>query len=324
MGGGTHQVNNQQANAADANATAASNQNLALSKQYGGQEADIFNRLFGKSGSLNGMMDPKSLTQTGLNPAYQSQYNQASNQIAKGYSDQRGSLARSWANSGMGANNTPNGFQSDQMRKLGSSEADTRGATFSGLMGTQYQDALKNFWNAHNVAAGQAANTGTTSVSGATGAGNTQAELFGTAGKQKQTGTSAATGIAESFCPAEGSQILLANGTRKKIEDLRKGDFLFGIDSKPDELIDDPQVSAQQVCEVLTRKTKTRCSLTHAFVRSAGGYAIAAKSLGEQIDTDYGPSAVLEVRILGEKMVCFHLFLKRSHGFNSDGMWSLE
>jgi hypothetical protein len=333
MGGGG-QANKGQATTAANQQTAANNQDMALSKQYGGQEADIFNRLFGKSGSLNGMMNPASLTQSGLNPAYKAQFNQGSDQLAQNYKQQRGSLAQSWANSGMGTNNTPSGFQADQMRKLGSSEADSRGSLFTGLMGDQYKDALSNFWNANNIASGQSASATGGSTTGAGNAGSSSAALYGTAGQYHpstfgsiagsalQAGGQVGAGMA--MRPAEGSLILMADGSRKKIEELRKGEFLMGIDGRADELIDDPQVSIQQICEVLTKDLKLRCSLTHALVRSRAGYAIAAKSLGDTVDTDNGPEPILEVRILGERVPCFHLYLKRSHGFNSCGFWSLE
>jgi hypothetical protein len=80
----------------------------------------------------------------------------------------------------------------------------------------------------------------------------------------------------------------------------------------------------QEICEVKTAELKGRFSLTHTLVRHSGGYAFAGKCLGELVDSDHGPSRVMEVRMTGEKMVCFHIFLKRSHGYNVSGYWSLE
>lgn len=328
MGGSPKQVNSGQASAADAATTAATNQSTALSKQTGAQEAQQYATLFGsggKGGTLSGFLDPNSINQKGLNPAYQTQWNQAQDQIAQNYQQQRGSLAQAFANQGATSSSTPSGFQADQMRKLGSSEADTRGSTYTGLVGQQHNEAVQNLFNASNIAAGQGASAGSTAVQGAGNSANAQAALFGTAGKQAQTGTSAATGITEAaICPAEGSQILMADGRRLSIEHIAKGDKVIGVDGGPDEVIADSIQSVQDVVEVRTAECRTRVSLTHAFVRHAGGYAIAAKCLAEVLDTDHGPRTVLEVRRLKEKMACRHIMLKRSHGYNCDGVWSLE
>jgi hypothetical protein len=332
MGGGG-QANSGQASTAAAQQTAANNQDMALSKQYGSQEQQIFQKLFGHGGTLNGMMNPGSLVQKGLNPAYSAMWNQDQSQIAKNYAQQRGTLAQSWANSGMGPNNTPSGFQADQSRKLASSEADTRGATYAGLKGSQYQDALNNFWNSNNLASGQAATATGGSTTGAGNAGSSPRQSTGPQGSiipsqfgsiaEAPSGLGAAVGAA-AMCPAEGSQIRMSDYTRKAVEDLKKGDLIQGVDGKPDELLADPEPSVQEVCEVLTTDAKTRVSLTHALIRNAGGYAIAARSLGDAVVTDWGPRPIIEVRMTGERVVCFHLFLKRSHSFNSDGFWSLE
>jgi hypothetical protein len=335
MGGG--QANKGQATQAANQQTAASNQDMALSRQNQAEQGQIFNSLFGNGktgGSLTGMMDPNSINQKDFNPAYQTQWNQAQGQIGQDYANQRGSLARSWANSGMGANNTPSGFQADQQRKLASSEADTRGATFAGLKGEQYKDALSNFWNANNIATGQASSARTGATEGAGNSGSSSAALYGTAGQyhqgvgaglaQSAIGAAGTAGAGMAMCPADGSKILMADSTRKMVEDLHKGDLIQGIDGKPDELLEDPAPTMQKVCEVFTREARVKVSWTHTFVRNSGGYVFAGKCLGELVDTDHGPRAVLEVRILDGEMLCRHLMLKRSHGYNVEGFWCLE
>ena len=329
MGGGPKQVNSGQAQRADAATTAATNQSTALSKQYGTQEAQQYQTLFGAGGkgggTLSGFLDPNSINQKGLNPAYTTQWNQAQDQIAKNYQQQRGALAQGFANQGATSGSTPSGFQADQMRKLGNSEADTRGATYTGLAGQQHQEAISNLFNAANIASGQAANAGSNAIQGAGNAANAQAALFDTAGRQAQTGTSAATGITEAaICPAEGSQILMSDGRRISIEHIKRGDKVVGIDGHPDEVVEDSIQSVQDVVVIRTAENTATVSLTHAFVRHSGGYAIAAKCLGEVLDTDFGPRTVLEVRRLKEKMACRHIMLKRSHGYNCSGIWSLE
>lgn len=335
MGGG--QANKGQATQAASQQTAASNQDMALSKQYGTQEQQIFSKLFGPNasggGTLSKMMLPESLNTGAPEGAYKTAWNNSQNEIAKNFGLQRGQLVQSWANHGMGSNNTPSGFQADQERQLRSSEADTRGGTYTGIVGQQHTDALNNFWNANNIAAGQQGSATSGSTTGSGNAGSSSAALYGTAGQYHPSATMGAisSGIgaagtvgAAAMCPAEGSQIMMADGTRRAIETLTKGERVLGVDGFPDELVDDPQPSVQETCEVRTTQLSTKVSLTHAFCRHSAGYTIAAKSLGEKVDTDHGPASIMEVKMNGAKLVCFHLFLKRSHGFNADGFWGLE
>lgn len=337
MGGGG-QTNSGQATQAAKQQTDASTQDMALSKQNQAQQAQLFSGLFGNgkpgsTGSLTSMMDPKSLNTGAPTGAYQTAWNNAQNQIGKSYAQQRGSLAQTLANQGMSSNNTPSGFQADQQRQLGSSEADTRGSTYTGITGQQHSDALNNFWNANNIAAGQSANASNSANVGAGNSGSSSASLYGTAGAYhpgtmgnvlgSAIGAGGTVGAA-AMCPAEGAKVLMADHSRKAVEKIRKGDMVMGIDRAPDEVLDDPIVMVQHVISILTRDFGTRVSWTHAFMRSAGGYAIAVTSLGEVLDTDAGPRPVLAANPSKEKAPTYHLLLKRSHGFNIDGIWSLE
>lgn len=184
MGGG--QANSGQASTAAAQQTAANNQDMSLSKQYGGQEQQIFSKLFGtgggSGGTLSGMMDPSSLNTGTPTGAYKTAWNNAQNNIAQSYAGQRGSLAQQFANGGATSRSTPNGFQADQMNQLSRGEADTRGSTYTGIVGQQHQDALNNFWNANNIASGQSAQATGGSTTGAGNAGSSSASIYGTAG----------------------------------------------------------------------------------------------------------------------------------------------
>jgi hypothetical protein len=329
MGGGSHQVNSGQATGSYNAGQGAIGQDTALANSNAAFQKAMQDRLFGaggKGGTLSGMMDPASLNTGAPTGAYKTAWNNSQNQIASDFANQKGSLAQSFANMGAGTRSTPNGFQADQMNKLSRGEADTRGATYTGLVGQQHQDALNNFWNANNLAGGQAANSTSASVGAAGNAGNTAANLYGVAGKQKQTGTSAATGITESaLCPASGSPILMADHTIKKVEELRKGDKLLGIDGEVEELIDDPVPSEPSECVfVQTREFAALVSLTHTFARSRGGYAFAAKCVGLELATQTGPQAVLSGELWPEKLSCWRLLTSRSHTYNVGGIWSLE
>lgn len=324
MGGGAHQVNKNQASTAFGQSRYSNRQANQFGNVLTAQEQQLFNTLFGSNGSLNSFLDPNNITQSSFNPAYKAQWNNAQDQIAQSYSNERGALSRSFANMGAGTNSTPSGFQADQMNKLARGEADTRGATFTGLMGQQYKDALNNFWNASNIASGGAATAADTAEKAFTGAGANAASLYGTAGRQAQTGTSAGTGIVEALCPTEGSKILMADRSWKLIEHIAKGDLVMGLDGRGDEVIDQPVPILQTCCEVRTLDVAVRVSAAHTFVRHQGGYAFAGNSRGEMLFTDWGPRAVIEVTPLQEKIFCRHLLLKRSHGYNVEGVWSLE
>jgi hypothetical protein len=141
MGGG--QANSGQASTAAAQQTAANTQDMQISAANAARQQQLTNTLFGNgspgsTGTLSGMMNPANLTQTGLNPAYQAQFNQGLNTIGQSTAQQRGQLAQSFANSGATGNSTPTGFQADQMRQLGSSQADQQGQLYSGLIGNLF------------------------------------------------------------------------------------------------------------------------------------------------------------------------------------------
>jgi len=339
MGGGG-QANSGQASTAAAQQTAASNQEMAISKQNSDLQKRMVNMLFGSgtgsgpgsTGTLSQFLDPKAMNQTGLNDNYKTQFNEGSNQIGKDYANQRGALAQSFANSGATSSSTPNGFQADQMRKLGSSAADARGSLYSGLKGSQYSDALNNFWNASNLASGNAATAVNAANTGAGNSGSSSAQIYGTAGQYhpSQTGSiigsalGAAGGVgATAMCPADGSMILMADNTLKKIEELIVGDRVLGIDRRGDEVID-IQPTLQTVCTVFTPHKHVTVSDSHTFERYQGGYSFAMHTLGESLDIEGGPQTVLEVRPLADKKMCRHIMLKRSHGYCCDGFWSLE
>lgn len=328
--GGGGQNNTQQASTASAQQTAANAQDMAISQQNQALQQRMVNMLFGNgtagsSGSLTGMLNPANLTQAGLSPAYQAQFKQGENQIGQSTAQQRGQLAQSFANSGLSANATPSGFQADQMRQLGSSQADQQGQLYSGLMGSQYNNALQNFWNANNIASGNAATGASTSTSAAGNSGSSSAQVYGTAGQtHPNQGLQVAGQVgAAAMCPADGSQILMAGGEWKKVEELKPGDIVLGIDRRGDEVID-IQPTLQNVCTLFTIHGQVTVSESHTFERHSGGYTFARQALGECIDVERGGETVIEVRPLANKLMCRHIMLKRSHGYCVDGFWSLE
>lgn len=330
MGGGPKPVNSGQSAVSAADAHSASSQSLSQAQYNQNLQKRMVDTLFGNggagsTGSLTKFLDPKLLDSANLSGAYKSGYNQSTNQLAKDYSNQKGSLAQSWANRGMGSGSTPSGFQADQERKLGSSEADTRGQMFTGALGQQHGEALSNFWNANNVASGNAANSSGAAAKNAEAAGSTAANIFSTAGKQAQTGTSAQTGITEAaLCPTSGMKILMADKTWKPVEELQKGDNIFGLDGVADQLIEVELSRPQHVCDVATNFRSVRVSVTHCFERTAGGYAIAGSSKGDEVQTMNGTERIVSVDLLAELQVCYRLSTRRAHGYVVEGFFSLE
>ena len=235
MGGG--QANSGQASTAASQQTAANNQDMSLAASNAAFQQAMQQKLFGVAsgkpgstgfsgggGTLSGMMDPANLTQTKFNPAYQAQWNQAQGQIAKNYALQKGSLQQQWANSGMGSNNTPSGFMADQQRQLGSSEADARGSTYTGLKGQQYQDSLANFWNASNIASGNAATAGSTATQSAGNAGSSSAQIYGTAGQYHPSP------VASSLIGAGGQVGAASAGKPPKPPGCWIAEAIYGVD----------------------------------------------------------------------------------------------
>lgn len=336
MGGGG-QANKGQATGSYDSQQAASAQDMALSKQYGAQQQQQYGNLFGadgKSGTLGGMMDPKSLDTGSPTGAYKTAWNNAQNQIGSNFANERGSLARSFANSGATSNSTPNGFQADQMNKLGRGEADTRGSTYTGIVGQQHSDALNNFWNANNLASGQAASSGQGALTGAGNSGSSSASLYGTAGQYHPSPLAGIAGSAlqaggtmgaAAMCPASGSAILMHDRSLKKVEDLKKGDQLMGIDGEADELLDDPlPAQPNEVLFIQTKDFACTVSQAHTFVRPEGGYMFAGKCVGRKAATLDGEQPVLSAEMFPDKLVCWRLFLSRSHTYNVGGIWSME
>lgn len=331
MGGGPKPVNEGATKQSAADAHSASAQDLAISKQNQAYQSRLMGMLFGTgapgstSGSLTGYMDPSKMSEANLTGAFKSAYNQGTDQLAKDYSNARGSLSQAWANRGMGSNSTPSGFQADQERQMGGQLADSRGTAFSEALGKQHSEAVNNFWNANNIASGNAASTGSTATTAAGGAGNTAAGIFGTAGRQAQTGTSAQTGIGEAaLCVTAGMRILLPGDEWIKAEFLKKGDIVLGIDGRGDEVVEVEETRPQPVCDVATLKRTARVSLSHAFDRSDGGYVCAGSAVREMLNTLDGREDVIAVDMLPDHQVCYFIRVKRSHGYCVEGLWSLE
>lgn len=341
MGGSPKQVNSAQASAADAGATAAANASANLSNENLREQKQNFNYLFGdgtagSTGSLTKFMDPNSLNVSAPTGNYATQYNNATNQLSQNYKMQRGALAQGFANNGFAAG-MPSGFQADQDRKLASSEADTRGNLFAATTGQQYQDALNNFWNANNIASGQAASARSSAVQASDNAGNIESNLYSTAGKQATPSTLPGAAVsaggtvgAALACPARGARIRTKMG-EVLAEDLRKGVPIYQSDGSYKALEEDPvPVIAPCVTVITNNKLRSTVSETHSFMAFRGGYRQANESLHQKVTIPNDPCknsksncVVIAVIPAGEKEV-FPLKIGGNHTYLCDGLWSLD
>lgn len=129
------------------------------------------------------------------------------------------------------------------------------------------------------------------------------------------------------WCPAYGGMILVAKDKRIPVQALRKGMLVLGIDGKLDELIETPMPKVQPCVKISAALYSTQVSEGHTFERVSGGYTIAKDALDDMVwlgDDHECALPVTRVEPLTEKLLCYPIKLKRSHGYNVDGFWSLE
>jgi hypothetical protein len=193
MGGSSKQVNPQQAAAADAGATASAQASARLADQFAAQSKTAFNTLFGSDtnsatgGTLGGFLNPANLTATSRGPTgpYKIQYDQALGNLAGAQAAQRGALSQSLQNRGFGIG-SPSGFGATQALQQSLGQAQQTGQLFSDYTNQGYQDALRNMWSAAGILSGQGTSAMQGSLQGQGQAGQTYANLYGTAGRQAQ------------------------------------------------------------------------------------------------------------------------------------------
>jgi hypothetical protein len=195
MGGKPKQVDPTTANMSSAGADAAAKASADLSNQYAGQQKTAFNTLFGSGttangGTLGGYLDPSKLDAASMGPTgpYKIQYNQSLGTLANAQAQQRGALSTSLQNRGFGMG-SPSGFGSTQALNQSLGQAQETGQLFSDYTNQGYQDALRNMWSAAGILSGQGTSAMQGALQGQGQAGQTYANLYGTAGKQAQ-GTS--------------------------------------------------------------------------------------------------------------------------------------
>jgi hypothetical protein len=234
MGGG--QSNPGQASQAANNANAASQQNLALSNQFGTRYNSLMDQFFGtgapgSKGSMSGFLNPNSLNVTTPTGAYKLNYEQTVNQTENEAKGNQANIIRQAANNGLSLSSPA---IAEMARETGIDTANLKGQDFASAVTQQHNDALSNFWGAANLASGAASGAGSGAVSSATGAGQTAANIYGTAGQYHPSPFTSIIGAglqaggqvgaaAAGPCPAEGETIKTPKG-EVLVQDLKCGD----------------------------------------------------------------------------------------------------
>lgn len=130
-----------------------------------------------------------------------------------------------------------------------------------------------------------------------------------------------AAGAAGAACPAAGALYLMADGSERKVEELKVGETISGIDDESQAIEQILSEWAPTVWVTTENGFKTRNSWTHAFALPRGGFTVAAKALGKIIATARGPSKIVSVEDAGLGKV-FNVITDGSHTYRADGMWA--
>jgi hypothetical protein len=335
MGGGQHAADPSTQQKASAGAEAQAQAAARLSDTYNQEQKQNYSKLFGdpnnsnSTGTLTKFLDPNSLNVSSPTGPYALQYKQATGNLAQQTQAQRGMMRADLANRGFGAN-SPSGMGQDAELQLGLGQNAQQGSLFTQAATNSYNDALNNFWNATNIAAGQAA----TSQAGALGANQTAAgtytNLYNTASQPYQSGGIANALIgggaqvgAAAMCPCAGSKILMFDSTYKFVEELRRGDKVMAIDGTYCLVLRDPLPVVQNTVEVVAGDVKTKVSATHTFQLSNGGYAFAVESEGMEVAVLDDVAEIERVRELGREAV-YPIEINGNHTYCVDGFWSMS
>jgi hypothetical protein len=189
-----------------------------------------------------------------------------------------------------------------------------------------------NYWNSVNALSGNAAQFNPTSFSNSANSSAGEVSELGSAYKASQQsqlmstlgGVAAGVGGAaiSTFCPVEGTLYLMADGFEKLVERLIVGDRIMGVDGEA-QTIEEIQIGLCHAIQVSTENGYVvRNSPTHAFVLPAGGFTVAARSMGKTISTADGPSKVVGIESIGTAKV-FNVITDGSHSYRADGVWAL-
>lgn len=162
------------------NASSAAAGNQAQGNALTALELGAYKNMFGpggQGGELGGFTNPNSLNVTRPTGPQALEYQNARANTANQFQNARGQLARYMANRGFGSD-SPSGFEAANERQLALGEAGAQGQNFTNYTMQSYNNALRNFWNAQNLQAGQSAALGGQGAGLDTNAANVYANLY--------------------------------------------------------------------------------------------------------------------------------------------------
>jgi len=165
------------------------------------------------------------------------------------------------------------------------------------------------------------------SIGGATGAGGNAANAAKTPGFWDTflpAVVGAAGTAAAGFCPCEGSQIRMADGTTKAVENLRAGDMLWsGSLTPPNPVLEDTRPHLGIGWKLRTKGGLEHSgSDTHTLGLARGGYAYMPELLGAVVIGELNSDVVESLGKLGSVTV-YPIKLGGSHCYFADGLYCL-
>lgn len=235
------------------------------------------------------------------------------------------------AAAGGGTTVLPSGAAMGQEANIAEAGAQATANQLSNINLQSAELGQQNWMNAAGILGGAANtfNASTGAGSAATGSGSAAMSGASTVQQANQEGINdalgviqAGAGVASSFCPAEGSPYLMADGSEKPVENLEVGELIAGVDDEP-QTIEEIQSQYTNIIEVTTENGfVTRNSPVHAFALPKGGFVVSIRSLGKTILTQTGPSKVTKIEPAGQAWV-FNVITNGSHTYRASGVWSL-
>jgi hypothetical protein len=123
-------------------------------------------------------------------------------------------------------------------------------------------------------------------------------------------------------CPAEGSFYRMADGNQKRVETLKVGEWLKGIDGEDEQIEEIQSVISPILLIKIEDNYTSRVSRVHAYALPAGGFTEASHCLGRVVKTAGGPKKVYSVEWAGKARV-FNVITGGSHTYCADGVWAL-
>lgn len=250
---------------------------------------------------------------------------------ASNYKQAAQAVGEATASEGGGTNPLPSGAQDELKQQIADSAANTESGEESSIKQADYTQGY-NEWTAagaglEGIATGEDPLGYENAATSAGNSANSEANAVETANDSwinAAIGAAGAIGGAATtaFCPAKGSQYLMMDGSQKLVEELMVGHVLLGIGGDPQTVEEVQSGHAPIVRTTCANGFVTRTSYTHAFALPRGGFVVASKSLGKDVDTDHGPSKVISVEPEGSDLV-FNVITDGSHTYCADGVWAL-